>query len=228
MDVRGEDIAAVPDHRQDGDGTMTTAMPMPGNTASTFLIHLFGGGLEDDRYVVEKFTAMADGDLRPVRPEAPKSKGRGKAKRVTATLKEVGEMQPARTEIIVCTGLRTRGGQPILGFGGRGPVPRPQAEGLSGVLRGRPAGTAPAGRPSSGFHFWLGGRRTWLAKTLRSAACATASVSASAPPNAPPRGSASEIRASADPAPARGGFPRRPLAGRPRAAPAARSGRQCR
>ncbi len=62
---------------------MTTAMARPGNTASTFLIHLFGGGLEDERYVVETFTAMADGDIRPVRPEAAKENVRGKAKRVT-------------------------------------------------------------------------------------------------------------------------------------------------
>ena len=87
---------------------MTTAMAIPGNTASTFLIHFFGNGLDDDRYVVEKFTAMADGGIRPVRPEAPKTKGRGKAKRVTATLKEVREMRPARTEIIVCTALNLK------------------------------------------------------------------------------------------------------------------------
>ena len=34
---------------------MTTAMAIPGNTADTFLIHIFGRGLEDDRYVVERF-----------------------------------------------------------------------------------------------------------------------------------------------------------------------------
>ena len=39
---------------------------MPDNTASTFLVHLFGGGLADDRYVVERFKAHADGDIRPL------------------------------------------------------------------------------------------------------------------------------------------------------------------
>ena len=115
--------AAVPDNRHDGDGTMNTAMAMPGNTASTFLIHLFGSGLEDDRYVVERFRALADGDIRPVRPEASPDRGPGQAtrkgrrgaKRVTASLSEVWEMRPARTEIIVCTGLRTRGGQQLWG-----------------------------------------------------------------------------------------------------------------
>ena len=36
---------------------MNTAMAMPGNTASTWLTHLFGSGLDDDRYVVERFVA---------------------------------------------------------------------------------------------------------------------------------------------------------------------------
>ena len=37
---------------------MATAMAMPGNTASTFLLHYFGGGLDgDDRFVVERFKA---------------------------------------------------------------------------------------------------------------------------------------------------------------------------
>ena len=89
---------------------MNTAMAMPGNTASTWLTHLFGSGLSDDRYVVERFVAKADGDIRPLRAEAATSVGRRKAKRFTATLKEVEAMRPARTEIIVCTGLRTRGG----------------------------------------------------------------------------------------------------------------------
>ena len=93
---------------------MTTAMAMPGNTASTFLIHFFGSGLADDRYVVERFKAMADGDIRHWPGGEPAKKGR-KAKRVTATLKAVKDMRPARTEIIVCTGLRSRGGQQLWG-----------------------------------------------------------------------------------------------------------------
>ena len=49
---------------------MTAAMAMPGNTASTFLIHYFGGGLEgDDRFVIDRFRALACGDIRPVEAE---------------------------------------------------------------------------------------------------------------------------------------------------------------
>ena len=94
---------------------MNAAMAMPGNTAATFLVHFFGSGLADDKYVVERFKAHADGDIRPWSGEAT-AKGNGRrAKRVTATLKAVRELRPARTEIIVCTGLRTRGGQQLWG-----------------------------------------------------------------------------------------------------------------
>ena len=49
---------------------MTAAMAMPGNTAETFLVHFFGTGLADDRYVVERFRARADGDIVPAPAEA--------------------------------------------------------------------------------------------------------------------------------------------------------------
>ena len=90
---------------------MTSAIAIPGNTASTFLTHFFGGGLVDDRYVVERFKAMVNGDIRRCPDKAPAAKkARRKARLATATLKAVLAMRPARNEIIVCTGLRTRGG----------------------------------------------------------------------------------------------------------------------
>ena len=89
-----------------------TAMAMPGNTAATFLIHYFGGGLDgDDRFVVERFRAAADGDIRPVRDGAENAKGRRKRRRIVVSREEAEAMRPDRTEIIVCTGLRTRGGK---------------------------------------------------------------------------------------------------------------------
>ncbi len=89
---------------------MSAAIALPGNTAATFLTHFFGPGLADDRYVVEKFRALADGNIRPCSDPAPKGGRRRAAKAVTATLKAVKEMRPAPNEIIVCTGLKTRGG----------------------------------------------------------------------------------------------------------------------
>ena len=43
---------------------MTTATAIPGNMAATYLTHIFGRGLEDECYVVERFQAMTDGDIR--------------------------------------------------------------------------------------------------------------------------------------------------------------------
>ena len=50
---------------------MSTAMAIPGNTANTFLTHLFGAGLSDDRYVVKKFKALVNGSEFSSRPRSP-------------------------------------------------------------------------------------------------------------------------------------------------------------
>ena len=75
--------------------------------ARTFLVHMFGRGLDDGRYVVERFQSMADGDIRRWPGGGPK--GRRRAKRATASLKAVKEMRPAPDEIIVCTALNLKG-----------------------------------------------------------------------------------------------------------------------
>ena len=94
---------------------MTTAMAMPGNTADTFLVHLFGTGPADEKYVVEKFHERADGDIVPV-PTAPTgAKGRREAKRTVVSRKQAEAMRPDGTEIVVCTGLTTRGGRQAWG-----------------------------------------------------------------------------------------------------------------
>ncbi len=91
---------------------MSTAMAIPGNTADTFLIHYFGGGLDgDDRFVVERFKALSSGDIRPVPDGAANSKGGRRSGRTVVSRKEAEAMRPDRTEIIICTGLRTRGGK---------------------------------------------------------------------------------------------------------------------
>ena len=95
---------------------MTTAMAKPRNTEDTFLVHYFGGGLADERYVVERFKAYADGDIRLWDGEGTAKKNGRRPKRVTATLKAVKELRTACTEIIICTGLRTRGGQQLWGI----------------------------------------------------------------------------------------------------------------
>ena len=93
-----------------------TAMAMPGNTAATFLIHYFNGGLEgDDRFVVERFRALACGDIHPVQDGTASAKGRRRTKRIVVSRKEAEAMRPDRTEIIICTGLSTRGGRQAWG-----------------------------------------------------------------------------------------------------------------
>ena len=88
---------------------MSTAITLPG-ISRTFLTHMFVRGLEDDRYVVERFQAMADGDIRRIPGDGPAmTKRRRNAKRVTASLKAVQNLRPERNEIIICTGLRVKG-----------------------------------------------------------------------------------------------------------------------
>ena len=91
---------------------MSAAIAVPGNTAATYLTHFFGSGLSDDTYVVERYRALVDGDIRRCADEAPAAKGKGrrKTKFPTATREAVQALRPERTEIIVCTGLETRGG----------------------------------------------------------------------------------------------------------------------
>ena len=88
---------------------MQTVNARPGN-ARTFLTHLFGRGLEDDRYIVERFKSMTNGDIRPLSAEKPATKGRRKARRTTVSRRAVKEMRPGRDEIIICTGVTIKGG----------------------------------------------------------------------------------------------------------------------
>ena len=76
---------------------------------STFLSHYFGRGLVDDgrAYAVERFRAMADGDVRRW-PLETEEHGRGRPRPEVATFKEVRDLRPAYNEIVVCTALGTR------------------------------------------------------------------------------------------------------------------------
>ena len=88
---------------------MQTTRTLHGN-ARTFLVHMFGPGLEDDRYVVERFKSMTNGDIRPLSVDGPAKKGRRKARRTTVSLTAVKAMRPGRDEIIICTGVTIKGG----------------------------------------------------------------------------------------------------------------------
>ena len=76
----------------------------------TFLTHMFGRGLDDDRYVIERFRSKADGEIRPRRRNGASKKSRGKTSREIVSLSTVQRMRPKRDEIIVCTGIAITGG----------------------------------------------------------------------------------------------------------------------
>ena len=75
----------------------------------TFLVHVFGRGLDDERYVVEKYRTLADGRIRPVPPEQENARGRRGRKRTIVSAGEVKTMRPGRDEIIVCTAVKLAG-----------------------------------------------------------------------------------------------------------------------
>ena len=79
----------------------------PGASSRTFLIHMFSRGLDDNRYVVERYKSTFDGEI--VRwPCKGKSKT-GKQPRQIMSLGAVQRMRPERDEIIVCTGVKIAG-----------------------------------------------------------------------------------------------------------------------
>ena len=77
--------------------------------AQTFLVHMFGRGLDDERYVVETYRSLPGGEIRPVEAGQPKTKGRHRPRRTIVSRKAVSEMRPERDEIIVCTGVKLAG-----------------------------------------------------------------------------------------------------------------------
>ena len=86
---------------------MQAALAPRGN-ARTFLTHFVGGGLDDDRYAIERYLSRADGDIVPVDANGARPKGRRKPRPAIASLREVKQMRPARDEIIIETGIKLR------------------------------------------------------------------------------------------------------------------------
>lgn len=77
--------------------------------ARTFLTHVFGCGLDDERYVVERFQSDFEGQIRPWRP-GKGSKGARKEARKEMSLRAVQRLRPERNEIIIATGVELAGG----------------------------------------------------------------------------------------------------------------------
>ena len=98
-----------------GDEAMRTGRMFHRN-AQTYLVHVFGRGLEADRYVIEKYRSDSDGQIHPVEPEQTRATGRRRRRRIVAGAAAVKKLRPERDEIIVCTALNLKGlGNPVLG-----------------------------------------------------------------------------------------------------------------
>ena len=76
---------------------------IPRGDARTFLTHLFGGCLDEDRYRVRCYKSCADGEIKP--RTCNKTAKKGRPVREIVSLRTVKQMRPERDEIIVCTGV---------------------------------------------------------------------------------------------------------------------------
>ena len=70
--------------------------------AQTCPVHVFGRGLEGDRYVIEKYRSDSDGQIHPVEPEQPRATGR--RRHIVAGLAAVRKLRPERDGIGFCGG----------------------------------------------------------------------------------------------------------------------------
>ena len=87
--------------------------------------HLFGTGLKDDRYVVEKFRALVNGEIcRAPEPAPAKGRSRRKTSFPTVTLKTVREMRPGPQRDHHLHRNAVQGRDPVLGFRVRRPLLR--------------------------------------------------------------------------------------------------------
>ena len=76
--------------------------------AQTYLVHVFGRGLEGDRYVIEKYRSLADGQIHAVEAEQPGTRARRGKRRTIMSAGAVKKLRPERDEIIVCTALNLK------------------------------------------------------------------------------------------------------------------------
>ena len=73
---------------------------------TTFLMHVTGDGLPEDRFAVQFFQSKANGDIVPVHPE--ETPGKGKPRPSIMTLEKVRALRPGRDGIIIATGIDDR------------------------------------------------------------------------------------------------------------------------
>ena len=98
---------------------MQTSKPV--RHATTWLTHVFGGGLDqDDRFVVERFESMASGEIRPLRAAKAGGSDDRRKPRTTVSRRTVQRLRPTRYEIIIVTGVSRDAGIQLYGDGAAG------------------------------------------------------------------------------------------------------------
>ena len=118
-----------------GDGIMQTATA-PGASSRTFLIHMLRRGLDDNRYVVERYKSTFDGEI-VRRPCQGKSKAGKQPLPGHVARRRAADAARAGRDHRLHRREDRRLRHPVLGIGGNGPVRGAQAQGL---LNGLPPG----------------------------------------------------------------------------------------
>ena len=82
--------------------------------ANTYLVHFFGGGLQEEgRYVVERYETAASGEIRPL--GAGKEGAGRRERRTTLSGRAVRRLRPVPNEIIVATSVDRDAGMQLFG-----------------------------------------------------------------------------------------------------------------
>ena len=97
---------------------MSTARSIQ-RAASTYLVHFFGGGLQEGgRYVVERYETAASGEIRQLC--ADKEDAGRRKRRATMSCRAVRRLRPVPNEIIVATSVDRDAGMQLFGSAAAG------------------------------------------------------------------------------------------------------------
>ena len=88
-------------------------------TASTYVVHFFGGGLErDERFVVERYETAASGEIRPLGADG--EGGGARKARTTLSRRAVKRLRPLPNEIVIATAVGRDAGMQLFGSAAAG------------------------------------------------------------------------------------------------------------
>ena len=118
-------------------------LTLPRADSTTYLIHLFGTGLDaDESFVVERFRSLADGDIVPVDARGRDAKGRRARRRTVVLLAAVEKLRPAPRNPTARPAPATQGCAPRESRAGMLPRRNTSARGPAARGRNGPPGEA--------------------------------------------------------------------------------------